>query len=436
MRLSYLTILYAAPPPRAWPLGLLPHCGSVSIVRPHHWASGPPLLPDVGVIGLVPDQWSPLWQPRHHVLRRLAAFFNVVWVNPAPDWPHLVRTRRSPAQEPAEEGWSVDDAPAWLPTIHRPAKLRTLLRTTRIGRARQRLLKQGARHTVLYLWRPGFADALETPHDFSVYHIDDDYAFDETRVGLTPLEAATIGRVNQVIIHSPRLMELKGGLNPRTAFVPNGVDYDAYSAPAPEPADLAAIPRPRIGYAGWIKPQLDWALLDGVATRCPEMSLIFVGQNKPLELLMADPSYRVLTHRPNVFFLGVKTTDELAAYPQHFDVCIMPYRIDPYTDCIYPLKLHEYLASGRPVAGTPIRSLEDFSGTVTLARTPDEWCAALRQSLAPLANTESERRRRQQVAREHEWWKLTGRIADLIAKGMEHPEAGRIRAWVADRTSP
>jgi glycosyltransferase involved in cell wall biosynthesis len=398
---------------------------------PRPWTSLPPLMADVGVIGMVPEQWSSLWQPRHHVLRRLAAFFNVVWLNPAPGWRQIGWSRRSPPDEPPDAGWAIDDAPPYLPTVHRPAWLRTLLRRTRIRRARRRLLNQGARYVVLYLWRPGFADALEIPHDFSVYHIDDDYAFDEARVGLNELEAATIRRVDQVIIHSPRLMELKGWLNPRTANVPNGVDYAACSTPAPEPADLAAIPHPRIGYAGWVKPQLDWALLDAIAAQCPEMSFVFVGQNKPLEQLAEEPAYRALTRQPNVFFLGVKTSDELTAYPQHFDVCAMPYRVDPYTDCIYPLKLHEYLASGRPVVGTPIRSLESFRGAVMLARSPDEWRDALLRSLAPEANAEPQRLSRQRIAREHEWWRLTGQIAELIARGVDHPGAERIRDRVA-----
>jgi glycosyltransferase involved in cell wall biosynthesis len=398
---------------------------------PPPWTSLPPLLADVGVIGMVPERWSRLWQPRHHVLRRLAAFFNVVWLNPAPGWRELARSWHSPLHEPIEAGWAIDDAPPYLPTVRRPAWLRTLLRRVRIRRARRQLLNQGARYVVLYLWRPGFADALQTPHDFSVYHIDDDYAFDEARVGLTALEAATIRRVDQVIIHSPRLMELKGSLNPHTTHVPNGVDFAACSTPTPEPADLAAIPHPRIGYAGWIKPQLDWALLDATAARCPEMSFVFVGQTMPLERLTPDPAYRALVGRPNVFLLGMKTSDELAGYHQHFDVCTMPYRIDPYTDCIYPLKLHEYLASGRPVVGTPIRSLKSFRGAVTLADGPDQWREALLGAIAPEANFEPLRLARQRIAREHEWWRLTGQIAELIASGVNHPSVERIRDRVA-----
>src|SRR4029453_1421101 len=38
-----------------------------------------PLMPDVGVIALVPDPWTGIWQSRHYILTRLARFFHVVW---------------------------------------------------------------------------------------------------------------------------------------------------------------------------------------------------------------------------------------------------------------------------------------------------------------------------------------------------------------------
>ena len=36
-----------------------------------------PLLDKVGVVALVPDQWDPYWMDRHHVLSRLAGYFQL-----------------------------------------------------------------------------------------------------------------------------------------------------------------------------------------------------------------------------------------------------------------------------------------------------------------------------------------------------------------------
>ena len=89
-----------------------------------------------------------------------------------------------------------------------------------------------------------------------------------------------------------------------------------------------------------------------------------------------------LSSLPNVHFLGEKPVNELPAYTQHLDVCTMCYVINDYTKFIYPLKLHEYLAAGRPVVATPMRSLQQFAAVIELATTEDEWSHALEQSLS------------------------------------------------------
>lgn len=383
----------------------------------------PPLFPDVGVIALVPDRWSWFWQPRHHVMQRLAAFFRVAWMHPAAEWRESYRGGPRSSGVGAVPGLVVYDPPRYLPTIYRPRSLAARLQRARVGQARRLLERLGARRFVLYLWRPSYAAALATPHQLSVYHIDDDYSFDPGRVGVTDEEAGLIRQVDRVVIHSPGLMELKGDLHPRTALVPNGVDFRSFSQARPEPADLSAIPRPRIGYAGWLKPQIDWELLDRVATAAPEWSFVLVGPTKAPERI--GPALARLATRPNVHWLGAKAPLELAAYPQHFDVCVMPYQVNAYTNCIYPLKLNEYFASGRPVVGSPIRSLVECAGAIGLAGTVDEWLAALRAALAngrDPAGTEA----RQAVARAHDWWIIAGRIAELIAEGLGLADSGRI----------
>ena len=391
-----------------------------------------PLAPDVGVIGLVPNQWTDLWQPRHQVLHRLAKYFNVVWINPAREWRDaLAAAGRSSAESGGEPGWEVYDPPWFLPKVYRPDRLAQALATARLTRAWSRIARLGATTKVLYLWRPEFAGALDWPHQLSVYHIDDEYSFDLSATSIDPTDSDLIRRVDQVIIHSPGLWDAKGSINPHTALVPNGVAYQQFAGPRPEPPDLAPIRRPRIGYAGWLKLQLDWDLIDQVAAGSPEWSFVFVGATKHTEELERHPGYQSCRGRPNVHFLGRKTPEVLAAYPQHFDVCVMPYRVTPYTNCIYPLKLHEYLATGRPTVGTPIRALQDFRQVVTLAATPAEWRASLAEALAPAANDEPSRERRRAVARAHDWDLLTARIARLIAERLDHPIAAAIEVPAA-----
>jgi glycosyltransferase involved in cell wall biosynthesis len=174
-----------------------------------------------------------------------------------------------------------------------------------------------------------------------------------------------------------------------------------------------SIPSPRIGYSGWLKKHLDWPLLLRLAESHPNWSFVFVGPVSP-HVEVCEPIEQ-LKRRSNVYMLGAKPTESLANYTQHFDVCIMPYVINDYTNCIYPLKLHEYLAAGRPTIGSRVRSLEDFAHVVTLAVTPDKWSEAISQSLLPEANSSAEVRARQAVAKQYDWEILTERIARTIA---------------------
>jgi len=377
---------------------------------------GLPHLGDVGVLGLVPEEWGGPWQPRHHVLTRLAEFFHVVWVNPPAErggwWRHQAFVGRdlSYNSHPAGPGFTVNVAPKWLPLFHRPRSIARMAAKQRLQRARDILVRQGCRKIILYVWRPEYASALDLlNHDVSCYHIDDEYTFSAIEQPVDDREAKLIAQVDQVIIHSPALLQKKGHLNPRTLFVPNGADYKAYATRREEPSDLRGIPHPRIGYVGKIKTQLDFKLLIELANRHPEWSFVFVGARGFLGDDVA--AFEVLSQLANVYFLGAKPVDELPGYIQHLDVCMLCYVVNDYTKFIYPLKLHEYLASGRPVVGVPIRSLLDFPHVVTLAGTCEEWSRAIADALLPSANAPEQVEARRRVARAHDWTELVRRIA-------------------------
>jgi len=354
--------------------------------------------------------------PRHHVVGRLARHFDVVWIEPAAGWrrywlPGAAEVEEIQSIRPEDFGVTLFNPGRWLPELYRPKALADWVRAKRVARARRILEKRGCNRIVLYLWRPEFAYALDSVQaDFSCYHIDDEYRFSVNDQPNDPHEIALIERADLVIIHSRKLLEKKGGINPNTMHVPNGVDYAAYQSPAPEPEDLASIPRPRMGYVGVVKSQLDLGLLLQLAVEKPEWSFVLVG---PIGYLgNKAPILDQLAERPNVHILGNRQLHELPGYMQSMDVCMMCYEVCDYTNNIYPLKLNEYLATGRPVVSSPIDSVLELDHVVRIAGSTEQWVAALGEALLDNGNGPGEIESRQQQASLHDWDALVLKIAE------------------------
>jgi glycosyltransferase involved in cell wall biosynthesis len=386
------------------------------------WPEHSPYFADVGVLALVPDEWTSNWLGRHQILTRLAQYFHVLWCAPPKGWRQREwwRERWLGDRQQTDEinnicspGLSIYCSDKWFPAIGRPRFVARWSERERLRFAQQILLKRGCRKFVLYLCRPEYETALElVRHDLSCYHIADEYSLSEIEQPIDSREARLIARVDQMFIHSIAMLEKKGKLNPQTEFIPNGVDYDAFATPHPEPDDLKSIPHPRIGYVGRVKQRLNLALVIELAKHHRGWSFIFVGAQDGIGNHAG--LLQQFAKMPNVHVIGGKPVSALPGYTQHMDVCLLPYEINGYTKFIYPLKLHEYLASGRPVVGSPIRTLEEFAQIIRLARTTDEWSQAIEQSLSDEASSADKIDARQRVARQHDWDRLIRRIAQTM----------------------
>lgn len=380
-------------------------------------------MPDVGVIALVPEHWGGTWMSRHQILTRLSRYYQVVWFNPP-------RGRTKLNRKYAPDG-VVDDAemPAssfftythgrLLPKINREGKLKEVTARLRLERAKAILRRHGCTRFVLYIWRPDYHEAIDLiEHDVSLYHVVDEYTFAFQEQPITPNEQRLLERSDCVIVHSPGLLDKKGHINPNTHYITNGVDYRTFAQSQAEPADMASIPRPRIGYSGRIKRQLDWSLLLDVVRANASYSFVFVG---PMVTLTAKQQTEkdardAVFAEPNVYYLGNKPKEAVPGYIQHMDVCSMCYLRNDYTKFIFPLKLHEYLAAGKPVVGTRIKSLEAFPEVVAVASTVDEWNTALSAALADSSRTSEKVQQRRAIARDNDWDTITFKVARVLGE--------------------
>ena len=113
------------------------------------------------------------------------------------------------------------------------------------------------------------------------------------------------------------------------------------------------IKRPIIGYIGGIHKHIDFDLLKFISQNNPELSIVLVG---PVQ----TDTYEIGNFK-NIILLGKKDFEELPYYINEFDVCIIPYLKSGYTATVYPTKLNEYHALGKPVISTALPEVEIFN---------------------------------------------------------------------------
>ncbi|MCK6264941.1 glycosyltransferase [Vibrio sp. ZSDE26] len=155
----------------------------------------------------------------------------------------------------------------------------------------------------------------------------------------------------------------------KTQLLPHGVDVALFSTPVQRAKDLPNRNRPVAGFYGSLSNWLDYEMIDKVVKSNPDWDFIFIG---PQEL-----SQSKLPSASNVFYLGPKPHHELPQYSQHWDVSLLPFKLNEQIIACSPLKLMEYLAAGKPIVSTSFPALEPYKKYVNVVSTSEEMSDAL-----------------------------------------------------------
>ncbi|MPZ96023.1 MAG: glycosyltransferase, partial [Propionibacteriales bacterium] len=199
----------------------------------------------------------------------------------------------------------------------------------------------------------------------------------------------------------------------RVHTLENGVEYDVFAGDhaAPDGVLPAGFDGTVLGFVGGLKPKLDFALLAEVMTRRPDWLLLLVGPDGT----GGHPDLQRLLRLPNVVWPGAVPADEVPGYLSLVDVGVMPYLSSPYNDAVFPLKLFEFLAAGKPVVGTNLPSTASYvePNVYSHLRTDDAdevvaACEAVVDSDSRLVG------RRREVARTRDWADVFGEMLRLV----------------------
>jgi glycosyltransferase involved in cell wall biosynthesis len=215
--------------------------------------------------------------------------------------------------------------------------------------------------------------------DRIIYYCVDEYTefAGVDKSGLAAIERDLLSKADLTIVSAQRLFDSKSPLTRRTVLVRHGVDFEHFrKSLAPEttiPAEIAALPRPIIGFFGLIADWVDVELMAKIARRHSTGTLVLLGK--------ATTDISALTALANVRWLGRREYSELPAFCKGFDVALNPFRLNELTLNANPLKVREYLAAGLPVVSTDLPEVAVLRHCRT-ATTHDEFLAAVDAALA------------------------------------------------------
>lgn len=237
---------------------------------------------------------------------------------------------------------------------------------------------------------------------------------------LGPLEARLLLEVDVVIATARYLTETKVPGTGRVHYLPQGVNYEHFATPQPEPAELHGLPRPRIGFAGGLSANCDLELIRRSAEAFPGGSVILVGS--------VTTDLGPLAGCRNIHVLGPRSYAALPAYVQAFDVGIIPYVLNEHIRAVDPLKLLEYLAAGLPVVSTLIPEVTKYGEAIWIGDGAEAFVQSLVTALA--ADRAEVCARGQALAAQHSWERradeLLGILADTVERRATAAAAGRL----------
>ncbi|MBN1826514.1 MAG: glycosyltransferase [Candidatus Eisenbacteria bacterium] len=391
-------------------------------------------LRDADILCIASANWdAALWTNSQHLMSRLARTNRVLFVEslglrrPSVRWRDVYRVAGrlwnwARGERPVSGNLTVY-SPLLIPLYNLPwvRELNFWLLRNSLSRVAR---KRGFRRMILWTFLPTSSDLVgHLGESLSVYHCVDEYGANPgVSAGvIQDMERKLLGKADLVFTTSPSLFEGKRRYNPNTHYLPNVADAEhfrkAMIEETPVPAEAAALRRPVIGFVGALSGyKIDFPLLLHLADARPDWTIALVGPVWPGE---RRRELEELRRRPNVRLFGARPYAELPGWIKAMDVCIIPFAINETTVNVFPMKFHEYMATGKPIVMTDLPSVTEYRDYCRLASSPEEFVRAVEAALEDDGRGVEERLR---VARRNTWETRIERIEEIVeAYGRSDP---------------
>ncbi|MBW8041250.1 MAG: glycosyltransferase family 1 protein [Planctomycetes bacterium] len=200
----------------------------------------------------------------------------------------------------------------------------------------------------------------------------------------------------------------------KALYLDHGVDFEMFTLAEKDPEkpmDISGIEEPIVGYFGELDDhKLDINFIEAVADLLPNFSFVFVGKS--------SPRLSPLARKKNIWMLGQKDYKQIPSYGKCFDVTIIPWRKNRWTEAANPIKLKEYLALGKPLVSTPVfTELQEYRNVVYEANTPKEFANSIEKALRE--NNDEQVMARRKMVEKSSWDSKAQLVLDELFKNKQ-----------------
>jgi glycosyltransferase involved in cell wall biosynthesis len=211
-----------------------------------------------------------------------------------------------------------------------------------------------------------------------VYYCVDDFSkwpgLDQAT--MQEMEEILVRRADALVAVSETLQERLAAMGRKAELLTHGVDHDFWIGAVNDtpPPELDGLERPLVVFWGVIDRRMDVALVKETVARLERGTVLLVGPENDPDPALYEPA-RVVRQPPWLF-------ERLPELARAADVLVMPYADLPVTRAMQPLKLKEYLATGKPAVVRDLPANRAWADCLDLADSPAAFAEAVRLRLA------------------------------------------------------
>ena len=314
-------------------------------------------------------RWDDMRQRIQHLMEGLSKNHKVIYINPAFDYSKAIKYKKQKGYFPKEFVRINENLHVISPIL--PFSIRKVQTLNKIVRKHWFSSK-----VVEYL------EKLDLKKEDNIVFVSDIYAIDVLKdIPYSKLiydccdevaefsssykevansnEKYLIENADIVLTSAQKLYDRIVKENPNTYIVRNGVEYDHFYG-------KCAGSENGIGFIGALADWIDVEIMEYLAEHIPDTKLHIIG---PVSVKTDN-----LKKFNNVVIYGKQDYAVLPELFKHFNVALLPFKINKLTLSVNPIKFYEYCAGGKVSVATRLPELENYIPHIYIADTKEEFC--------------------------------------------------------------